>query len=356
MQSQLNILIASHNSLIIVAHKQLIRSFNMAAKRKSTGKTTATNSISALNIGGVKTPCTRKEFDKQIEGKIHSQCDLKDVGTFYFVLGEVAEFDEFKRSDIWLKFYNKEEKVVHTSKIAPIMGPRNKPCTSFAVTQDVFILSGSMLSFDKTWGACHFNTLNSQVKLDMADYLTDQTSIHKTGLARIKETAETDFTLLCDGGQKIEVHRSVMEGLWPFFQGMMSSNMKEVAEKKVKLTMPKTTLEALVRYLYGEKLNLAFGDAANLIVYAQMYELTELLDLATEKVESVNMSITQAIYLWRKSFEAQNEGVREYASETIEKLMPDVEDFDGEIEGLKKAELVSLFSDVALSAKRRKVD
>lgn len=48
--------------------------------------------------------------------------------------------------------------------------------------------------------------------------------------------------------------------------------------------------------------------------------------------------------------------MREYASETIGKLMSDVEDFDVEIESLKKAELVSLFSDVAVSAKRRKVE
>lgn len=123
--------------------------------------------------------------------------------------------------------------------------------------------------------------------------------------------------------------------------------MKEVAEKTVRLNMPRTTLEALVRYLYGERLDLSVMDAANLIVYAQMYELTELLHLATDQVRSSRIDCSQAIYLWRKGFEAQNENLRAYASRTIEKLMPDVEDFDGEIAYLERAELVSLFTDVA---------
>lgn len=97
--------------------------------------------------------------------------------------------------------------------------------------------------------------LNKQVKLDMADHLSEQTTVHKTGLARIREIAETDFTLLRDGGEKIEVHRSVMEGLWPFLPGSDGFQHERGDPEKVK---PKSTLEALVRYLYGEKLDLAF--------------------------------------------------------------------------------------------------
>lgn len=48
-----------------------------------TDTSTETNGVT---VGGTKTPCTREEFDKQIYGRIYSQCDLKDVGTFYFVL------------------------------------------------------------------------------------------------------------------------------------------------------------------------------------------------------------------------------------------------------------------------------
>lgn len=59
------------------------------------------------------------------------------------------------------------------------------------------------------------------------------------------------------------------------------------------------------------------------------------------------MNFSQAITLWRKSLEAQNESVKEYASEKVAKMIQQVEDFDGEMEHLTKTELVSLFSDVA---------
>lgn len=304
-----------------------------------------------MNIGGTKTCCTREEFYNQIEGNILTQCDLTDVGTFYFVYGEVDKTDECKRSRIYLTFYNEAEKVVHTSKVASHIALRRDRFMSrdscFALTPNAFLFNDCLITLDEAWETSYFHTLSNQLTLELADHLSEQTTVHKTGLARIRETAKTDFTLECDEGHKIEVHRSVMEGLWPLFQRMMSSNMKEVTEKRVRLNMPRTTLEVLVRHLYEERLNLTFMDAANLIVYAQMYELAELLDLATDKVRSVRMDFSQAIYLWRKGSEAQNESVRKYASERIEELMPDVEDNDGRIENLEKAKLVSLFSDVA---------
>lgn len=94
------------------------------------------------------------------------------------------------------------------------------------------------------------------MKCKMADQLANLTSVQETGLARINQRAETDFALECDEGHQIGVQRSVMEGLWPFFKGMMGSNTKEVTDKKLKLSMPKSTQEVLVQYLYGEKPNL----------------------------------------------------------------------------------------------------
>lgn len=80
-----------------------------------------------------------------------------------------------------------------------------------------------------------------------------------------------------------------------------------------------------------------------------MYNLPELLDIATTEVKSVAHTIQQAIYLWRKAFEAKNEDVRGYSAGKIEGLIPKTSDFNGEIESLEKSEVVSLFSDVAVA-------
>ncbi|KAG5360696.1 hypothetical protein CJU89_3777 [Yarrowia sp. B02] len=249
----------------------------------------------AVKIGGKKTPCSKEQFEQEIEErKLYARCYLEDVGGFYFVFGKMVEPNSSKRN--------------------------------------------SMVEFlAKT-----------------ASAVNSLTTIHETGLSQIRGTADTDFTLECDGGAKIQVHRAVLEGLWPFFKRMMDSNMKEETQKKLKLPMPRSTLEALLRYMYGEDLDFEFRDAANLIVFAQMYDIPELLELADGEVECTPMDIGQAIYVWRKSFEAQNEDVRDYASSRREELMPEVEDFDGEIVNLKKVELIALFSDT-MSARKREI-
>lgn len=68
------------------------------------------------------------------------------------------------------------------------------------------------------------------------------------------------------------------------------------------------------------------------------------------------MDIEQALHLWNVSLEAQNETMREHASEAIEELIPDVDDFSSWIENMDKSRVVPLFGDVAVSAKRRKME
>lgn len=314
---------------------------------KATSIASSTKSIKDLNIGGVKTPCTREEFDKQIEGKVRARCPLKDVGTFYFVYGEVNSVDTRGRYNIYLKFYNEEENMVHTSLDSPFISMTGRYHTGVAIDQTTFTFDSCLVVMDPTWTNGTIANLSDQSKSTLITHWSKQTTVHKTGLSRIRDTADSDFTLESDDGSTVSVHKSVLEGLWPFFKGMVDSKMEETANKRVKLNMPKSTMDVLVRYLYGEDLNLKFDDAANLIVYAQMYDLPELLDLATEKVKQVTLSIQQAIYLWRKAFEAKNDSVRTYSANKIEGLIPQTKDFNAQIESLEKIELLSLFSDVA---------
>lgn len=326
-------------------------------KIKTEDDLTDTNSISALKIGGKKIPCSQREFDKKIEGKIYSQCHLENVGTFYFVFrDEVFEDDGVKSSLVDLMFYNREEKTVHTSRLFCLYARRDKTISCRAINQNFFIFDDDMVTLDDEWNSPTLHLLGKKEKLKIVDHLANLTSVHRTGLARIKQTAATDFTLECEEGEPIEVHRSVVEGLWPLLQSTINpdSEGEEVAARSVKLSMPHSTLRALVRYLYGEQLDLSFKDAAYLILYAQVYELPELLDLCIDKVKSSQMSIGDALHLWEMSYEAENEHMREHASDAIEKLMPDVDDFHGWVAGLDKTSLVYLFGDVAMSAKRRK--
>lgn len=314
---------------------------------KTTSIASSAKSIKDLSIGGNTMPCTREEFDKQIEGKVRAKCPLKDVGTFYFVYGEADPMDTRGWYRIYIKFYNDEENVVHTSSFSPVISTGGCYHTGVAIDQNTFTFDNCLVTLTKTWSSCNYAKLSDQSKSALIGHLSKQTTVHKDGLSRIREVADSDFTLESDDGSTVSVHKSVLEGLWPFFKGMVDSKMEETTNKRVKLNMPKSTMDVLVRYLYGEDLNLQFDDAANLIVYAQMYDLPELLDLATEKVKQMTLSIQQAIYLWRKAFEAKNESVRAYSANKIEGLIPETKNFNAQIESLEKIELLSLFSDAA---------
>lgn len=229
---------------------------------------------------------------------------------------------------------------------------------SVALNQNLFLFSNCLIALDDEWKHRVFQNIYDDTKTLMTDFLLDQTSVHKSGLSRIRKDATSDFTLKPEQGEDINVHKSVMEGMWPFFKGMLDSNMKEVAEGYVKLPISESTLQVIVRYLYGEELSLEFDDAANLIVFAQMYDLSELLEIATATVKQCAPSIEQAVLLWQKSFEANNEDMRNFASRHIKTLMAEVDDFHDKIDHLEKAQLVCLLQDLSqiMSNKRVKLE
>lgn len=283
------------------------------------------------------------------------------MGTFYFVFGNEDEDDEEdpEQSQVFLKFYNSENQELYNSHVTVFCRKRGSQDTCVTISHNTFLFDSCFVTMNDDWSSVNCTQLptNGTMKNAMIDILSGPTSIQKTGLSLIRSSADTDFSLESDDGEKVPVHKSVMEGLWPFFRGTVDSIMEEATHRNVKLSMPKSTLEQVVRYLYGEELQLQIEDAANLIVSAQMYDWPELLELAAKKIKEVTMNREQAVYLWRKSFEAHNQGTRNHASRRTSKLLTETDDFNTKIEHLEKNELLSLFQDVsqALYVKRQKI-
>ena len=152
------------------------------------------------------------------------------------------------------------------------------------------------------------------------------------------------------------MHKAVLAPLWPFFKGLLDSEMKEASESEAKLDVPKTTLEVIIRYLYGQELELGFADAARLVVAAQMYDLPELLEIAVQKVTLSDMGIQGAIMAWRLAYEAKNDTVRNHCAGKIQGMMPKCDDFAQQVDDLTKEELQYLVHDLALAMKSKDTD
>ncbi|KAG5368818.1 hypothetical protein CJU90_1048 [Yarrowia sp. C11] len=307
-----------------------------------------TQTVRDLNIGGTKVPCTYEDFIKETDMLFTTQCTLENVGRFYFVFGQVSHV--IIKFGFTLKFYNFDEGVVHTSPVITCSDPKflqHRECQ--ALDQNTFLFMHYLLSLDKEWKTA---TMVPITPSELIPFLTKQTHIQLNGLSRIRTEAPWDFTLISDELQFVEVHRSVMEGVWPYFKRTVEHDRPK---NILRVEMPKSTIEVMVRYLYGQDMKLGFQDAANLLVSAQKYELPELLELVEVHLKCVTPTIQQAFYLWHKAFEAQNEDIRVHASGHILTLSPKAEssEFSSLIGQLDKDAMARLFSDVvAVMAKR----
>lgn len=302
--------------------------------------------------------CTEEQLTVETQ-YLFSSCALENVGNFYFV--HSLNRNGRPSKEVYLKFFDKELGLLHCSEPSCFSTEYSKdsPATiqTRAINPHVFLLTATswkgVCILDAPWKFVAFQVLGNAEIANMASFFKSRTvkvlpitDIHRTGLARIRNGSPGDFWLKSDDGESIEVHKTVLKPLWPFFAAALDSNMKEASENSIDLPFPKSAIEVAVRYLYGQPLKMEFDQAANLLVMAQMYDLPELLRLATARTKSGTLDARQAILLWKKSFEASNEKMRSYAIVKVKQFMPEISD-SKLLEGLDREELVSLLMDIS---------
>lgn len=72
----------------------------------------------------------------------------------------------------------------------------------------------------------------------------------------------------------------------------------------------------------------------------------ELLDIAVDKIKQTTMDVSQAVLVWRQSFEAKNDDLTFYAADRLDALMPNMTTFRDELKNLNKDELLTLLQDL----------
>lgn len=303
---------------------------------------------------------SKKRFYKRIKGKIHASCTVPGVkGAFYFTYDEVT--DEPTKRKIQLRYFDESKQQEHRSVSVFKVDGGSVSC--IALDMNSFMFSndsgGYLVVLSGSWSYVSFTAFDSSTKDQLVDMYTSgattrtittlsPTSIQQDGLSRVRAASEGDFSLKSEEGDVIKVHKAVMVAMWPFFETMVTSEMKEAAENQVDLPVPTSTLETMVQYLYGEELDMEFGDAARLVVFAQMYDLPELLDIAVDEITQTTLDVSQAVLVWRQSFEAKNDDLKIHAAAKLEALMPNMTTFRDELKDLDKDELLTLLQDLCM--------
>lgn len=287
---------------------------------------------------GVQKPCSEAEFQQETEDLL-SKCVLKDVGTFYFTFGGLSK-GHTNMYDVFLKFYDSEEKVMHTSSSKAFSAMRRE-FTTVAINTCTFLLGEKL-----TWKFVMLNKDWTSSKLILATLGNSELAnlLYPSKLRKVRHGTPGDFDLKSNQGDLIEVHKAVVAPLWPFFEAALNSEMKESQEDVLELQCPTSTLETIVRHLYDEDLELQFEDAANLVVVAQMYDLPELLITAISFIKSRKNTFDELLTAWEKGQEAKNEAVKSFcAKNMIDELVASKD----KLAKLPKDHLLDLLMDVA---------
>ncbi|KAG5356135.1 hypothetical protein CJU89_5853 [Yarrowia sp. B02] len=307
----------------------------------------------AAHSFGLRSSCSPEEFEREI-ANLYASCTLEGVGDFYFAIEEDSRF-------VYLKFYDAQKQILHKSSVhlfslSGTSTSTRQEVKAYALNKTTFLVGTSkwtgLCTLSVQWSTCIYTTVDSKKVpvglrvLRNGSKHSEQTSISKSGLSRIRNGTPGDFTLKSADGESISVHKVVMKPLWPFLAAAMDSMMVESTEDSIDLPFPTSTIEVAVSYLYGQKLSIKFKDAANLVVMAQMYDLPELLEIAVRNVKDTSMDIRQSLYLWKRAFEAKNDDLRDYSAGAVKILMPDMSKSEL-LDDLDKEELVALFVDVS---------
>lgn len=301
---------------------------------------------------------TREAFDAEIEGNIHATCTLKDVGTFYLVYGTADYSTTITGYNIHLCYYDEVLKQKHRSS-ASLFKTNSMSDKVIALSENAFFISSSsvlastcaLLTLKDNWGTSTFCDVAKDSIKQLSEFIAPKTDIQKVGLSLVRTGTDGDFSLKSEEGQVIKVHKAVLGSLWPFFKTMMQSELKEATENELELPMPFSTLEVIVQYLYGQEMSLLRGDATRLVVFAQMYDLPELLKMAIAKIKYLSgiLASGEVVYLWQKSNEADNIELREFATARLAQLMPNNTTFSEDIKDLEKDELAALLQDLCIA-------
>lgn len=123
--------------------------------------------------------------------------------------------------------------------------------------------------------------------------------------------------------------------------------MKEANDKSLNLQCSTSTLEVIVRFFYEQDLKLAFVQAADLIVVAQMYGLSELLEIAITKIKAQKMDVQECLTAWERCQEAKNEELRKYCASKMKPMMSGLVGSGERLDKMAKEDLLVLFMDVS---------
>lgn len=115
--------------------------------------------------------------------------------------------------------------------------------------------------------------------------------------------------------EPIKVHMMVLFARWPHFKRIMSSQMNEYHCRKLHIPEPVAWVRKLIEFMYCDSIDTCtVEETSGLLVLANLYELPRLRSLCIESISKEGISDNNAVVVWQRAFEAEEEVIRRNAA------------------------------------------
>lgn len=172
-------------------------------------------------------------------------------------------------------------------------------------------------------------------------------SMRLNGLSQVRSKGGFDFNLVTKDEDVVPVHSLILRSNWPFFDAMMESQMTESRDNRLEVPYPRSWVEAMVSYFYGEPFDVKFPEATGLLILSDVYDIPELQRLAITKIRAETLDMHKCLAGWKNAFEAQNVDMRSYFATFARKNWETLEESAEFLQQLTQQQAVELMLDVS---------
>lgn len=169
------------------------------------------------------------------------------------------------------------------------------------------------------------------------------------GLSRMRKYGDFDFEIMSKEKKTSKVHTLVLCAVWPFFQKLQESNMKEVANQKLDMPYPHLWIEAMVSYFYEEDVDMGFIQATGVLILSDVYDIFNLKNIAIARIRKETLDISKCLEGWRNVYEARCDEMQLYLAQYLGEHMKELQDSSDLLKQLSKEEACQLILDISQS-------
>lgn len=302
---------------------------------------------------------TPERFQNWLSLWHHKKCHLKDWGYFYFTF-EKDDPENPNQKEVYLSFYNEKKQRLHSSPFPVFSSPENAKWRVSAFDYCTFVITdywkgSTFLIMDNRWVTS--KTVGAtQARYGLMKALYSQSGgPNAHSLVPCRYAFPGDIFLISNDGYSVYVHSHIVDQYRKLLADALKSHVLKrlPRNRSLQLDCSAEVLEALVRFLYEEKLNLSVETAYKLITspLQKVFIPKELQLMAVRELMKHGKTFEGSLHGWKKNKKAGKDRLRKNCARELTQKISNLAVLKGKLDRMSKEDLVTLIIDILSSFK-----